>query len=95
MPIQMKKKNRSISQLIARAKSKEQLLSVVLTWAEKWETEQTGLIDRLGKAIADDDFDDQCICAGELRGITEKRFVGLKNAISKIVERIDDGNSDC
>lgn len=83
-------KNRSISQRISRARSKTALLEIVSEWSDSWNKEQTDIIDRLGKAISQDDFDTECICLGELRAITEKRFSGLKNALIKMVERIND-----
>ncbi|WAW01146.1 hypothetical protein NB644_09380 [Oxalobacter formigenes] len=90
MSQQFSKKERSITQKLKRAWSKERLSEISDEWIAAWEKEQTGLIDRLGIAVAKDDFDEQSICVGELRKITEKRFTGLKNGAIEIIGRIDD-----
>ena len=92
-PIKMKK-NRSIRQRLERAKSKEAAINAATDWAKSWENEQKMLVSRLGKAVSDDDFDSQCMVAGELKKITEKRFSGLRSVIEKLSERIEDGKSD-
>lgn len=89
-----KTKRRTITQHIRRARSKERLLELAEKWINDWEAEQTGLIDRLGNAVARDDYDEECICTGQLRAITEKRFNGLKNSAREIIGRINDGNDN-
>lgn len=91
---QFKKQNRSISQRLRKTRKKEILQEIVEDWSNAWQTEQSGLIDRLGSAIEKDDFDEQCITLGELRAVTNKRFIGLKNAWKEIIERIDDQTDD-
>lgn len=89
-----KTKRRTITQHIRRARSKERLLELAEKWINDWEAEQTGLIDRLGNAVARDDYDEECICTGQLRAITEKRFNGLKNSAREIIGRIHDATAD-
>ena len=90
MSQQFPKKERSITQKLKRAWSKERLSEISDEWIAAWKKEQSGLIDRLGAAIEKDDFDEQCIATGELRAVTNKRFAGLKNAVKEIIGRIDD-----
>lgn len=87
-------KPRTITQLIKRARTKGRINEIAEKWIDGWQAEQAGLIDRLGNAVAKKDFDEQCICTGELRKITEKRFAGLKNAAKEIIGRINDGNDN-
>lgn len=94
MVVRLPKKNRSIGQRISRAKGKESVRKIALDWAGTWQKEQESVVERLGKSISDDDFDAQCVAAGELKTITEKRFSGLRSVIEKLSERIDDGKSD-
>lgn len=88
------KNRRTITQYIRRAHSKERLLELAEKWINDWETEQTGLINRLGNAVARNDYDEECICTGQLRTITEKRFAGLKNSAREIIGRIHDATTD-
>ena len=94
MVIRLQKKNRSIGQRIGRAKGKESVRKIALDWASTWQKEQESVVERLGKSISDDDFDAQCIAAGELKTITEKRFSGLRSVIEKLSERIEDEKPD-
>lgn len=88
------KKNRSIRHRLERAKSKEAAINAATEWVKSWENEQKMLVSRLGKAVSDDDFDAQCMVAGELKTITEKRFSGLRSVIEKLSERIEDEKPD-
>lgn len=86
----IKKNHRTITERIKRARTKERLLELTAEWVDKWETEQVELIRRLGNAIANDDYDEECICTGQLRAITEKRFTGLRNSVKELIRRIDE-----
>lgn len=94
MVVRLQKKNRSIGQRIGRAKGKESVRKIALDWADTWHKEQESVVERLGKSISDDDFDAQCIAAGELKTITGKRFSGLRSVIEKLSERIEDEKPD-
>lgn len=94
MIVRLPKKNRSIAQRIDRAKGKDAVREIAMDWAGTWQKEQESVVERLGKSISEDDFDAQCIAAGELKTITEKRFAGLRSMIERLTERIADGKSD-
>ncbi len=85
-----KRRERAISNRLQKAKRPEALAEVVASWIANWEKEQSDLIDRLGAAVAQDDFDAQSICVGELREVTKKRFTGLRNVAKEMLRRIND-----
>lgn len=76
--------HRSISQRLKKAKSQEAKSATVIEWAGAWQSEQSYLIDRIGKAIARDDFDDLSIALGELRAMSDKKFVALPKVLAAL-----------
>ena len=85
-------KHRSISQRLSRAKSVEVKQEVALDWATNWQNEQSGLILQLGKAIANDDYDLQCRISGQLKAVTEKRFIALPKVIDALIKSDTDND---
>ena len=77
---------KSISQRLANTKDVEVKKTIVRDWAANWKLEQSNLIQKLGEAIASDDYDQLCITSGELKGLTEKRFNALPNVLLKCLE---------
>ena len=94
MVVRLPKKNQSIGQRIDSAKRKGVAREIALDWADAWQKEQGAVVKRLGKSIAEADFDAQCIVAGELKKITEKRFAGLRSVIERLSERREDETPD-
>lgn len=80
--------HRSVNQRLQRAKSKSSKQAVLDEWANSWQQEQAQLIRQLGKAIADDDYDQQCILIGELKTVSAKKFEALPKLLRTILDFI-------
>jgi len=75
-------KRLTITKRIRKVKSQESKTLLGIGWAVSWDREQTQLIKRLGVAVRDDDFNELCICVGQLKEMSEKKFSALKNVIN-------------
>lgn len=84
-------KHRSINQRLARAKSLDTKREILSDWSENWKAEQLTLVQRLEKAIGNDDFDELCIVVGQLKAVTDKRFLALPKIFSKLTEAEGNG----
>lgn len=78
-------KHKSISQRLASAKSLETKQEILRDWVNAWDREVSQLLNDLGRAVADDDFDRASQCVGELRAAHGKKIDGLK----RIFERVE------
>lgn len=77
--------HRSISQRLKRAKSRDARQATLQKWTQAWQQEQSALIWRIGKAIADDDFDAACIAVGELKSVSVKKFEALPKVLEVLL----------
>lgn len=77
-------KRKSISQRLATAGSLEVKREILRDWVNNWESEQSGLINMLSDAIDADDHLRMFDILEQLRGVTNKRFPGLRNVIDKL-----------
>lgn len=82
----MKKKHRSISQRLNKAKSPEARKEVLADWAKSWEKETIELIRKLEQAIKTMDYDQLCINTGQLKAVAQKRFKALPNIFVRLAE---------
>lgn len=82
----MKKKHRSISQLLDRAKSAELKRAVMINWSKSWENETMELIRNLERAVRTMDYDQLCINTGQLKAVAQKRFSALPNIFLRLIE---------
>lgn len=73
--------HRSISQRLSKAKSTEVKHTVAQDWATSWELEQSNLIQQLGRAVKNNDYDALCVVTGELKAVTQKRFSALPKVL--------------
>ena len=80
--------HRSINQKLARAKSKEAKQQTLENWVKDWEKEQSILLDKLGKAIASDDFNNSCIFLGELKTV-QKKITALPTILTTLLNSQD------
>ncbi len=78
--------HRSISQLLRKNYTREKKQELALNWASAWANDQSELVRRLGSAVKNDDFDELCICVGQLKALTEKRMSALPNVINAIFD---------
>jgi hypothetical protein len=81
----MSQQHRSISQRLKRAKSIESKMEAAQDWAANWQREQEGLIRDLEQAISNDDYDQLCIISGQLKAVSQKRFIALPKVISALL----------
>lgn len=65
---------------------RDKKLSLAQHWAESWHADQNDLIARLGIAVRDNDYDEQCICVGQLRESSAKRFRSLPDILSLLID---------
>jgi len=77
---------RSITQLLRKNYPRDEKKELALNWAKKWQRDQTKCIKRLGQAVKNNDFDEQCISLGQLKEISEKQFIALPNIINALLE---------
>jgi hypothetical protein len=78
-------KRKSISQRLASAGSLEVKREILRDWVNNWESEQGGLINMLSDAIDADDQQRMIEIHEQLRGLTNKRFPGLRNVLEKLI----------
>jgi len=77
---------RTITKLLRKNYSVTKKRDLVVRWANSWEKEQAELIDRLGVAIKDDDYDELCICTGQLKEMSSKKFTALINCLCILLD---------
>jgi len=75
----VKKKHRSISQILDRSKSAESRRAITINWSKSWENETMELIRNLEQAVRAMDYDQLCINTRQLKAVTQKRFGALPN----------------
>lgn len=76
--------HKSIKQRLAIAKDDKTANEIIAQWVATWHREQDMITKRLGKAIANDDFDASSIAVGELKAVTSKRFQGLRSILQHL-----------
>lgn len=81
--------HRSISQRLKRAKSPEAKRLTLMEWAQSWESEQMHVISKLGNAIKEGDFDQECILCGELKALSIKKFEALPKILNVLLDDND------
>lgn len=81
-------KHRSISERLHRAKSPEARAAVLEAWVRNWEHDQMDILAQIEAGIRHMDRDTLISSAGQLRAITDKRMVGLRNVL-RIMTEID------
>jgi hypothetical protein len=72
---------KTITERIRRAKTNDARTELISQWLDDWKDEQTKLCERLSLAIDIHDFDEACIVNGQLRAVTDKKFVALYNML--------------
>lgn len=82
-------KHRSINQRLNRAKSLDTKREILTDWTANWKGEQLILIKQLEHAISNDDYDQLCIVAGQLKAVTDKRFDALPKIFDKLTVEAD------
>ena len=75
----MERKNRSITDRIKRCKNDQKRFEIALQWMDNWKAEQSKLCEKLSTSARINDYDEACICTGQLRAVTEKKFAALNN----------------
>ncbi len=80
----MSKNNLSISQRLKKTQKPEVKREIVDEWVNNWRTQYDDLTRRLGRAIANDDYDNTCILAGEIKGASQKFFDALPRVIDAV-----------
>jgi hypothetical protein len=78
-------KHKSISQRLSTAKTLETKQEILRDWAQAWDREVSQLLNDMGRAVAQDDFDRASQCIGELRAVHDKKIEGL----GRILERVE------
>ena len=79
--------HRSVTQRLQRAKSSEAKRATLQEWANSWQSEQMQLIRELGKAIADNNYDQECIKLGELKAASIKKFDALPRVLNYLIDK--------
>jgi hypothetical protein len=69
---------KTITERIRRAKTNDARTELISQWLDDWKDEQTKLCERLSLAI---DIHEACIVNGQLRAVTDKKFVALYNML--------------
>ena len=72
---------KTVTERMRRAKSNDDRLIIITEWLDAWYREQSKLCERLSLAINIHDFDEACIVNGQLRAVTDKKFVALYNML--------------
>ena len=72
---------KTVTERMRRAKSSDDRIKIITEWLDAWKDEQTKLCERLSLAIDIHDFDEACIVNGQLRAVTDKKFVALYNML--------------
>ena len=72
---------KTVTERMRRAKTNEDRIELITNWLDAWYREQTKLCERLSLAIDIHDFDEACIVNGQLRAVTDKKFVALYNML--------------
>lgn len=85
-------KRLSISQRLRRAKTIEVRREIVHDWIKNWESDQAEIVRSLGKAVKDRDFDLQCQLVGELKAVTEKRFLAFPNVVDLLISEKEEND---
>ncbi|MBL1261142.1 MAG: hypothetical protein COB33_011480 [Thiotrichaceae bacterium] len=76
----------SITQLLRKNYSCAEKKELALNWVDAWQLDQSKCITRLGIAVKNNDFDEQCIAVGQLKELSLKRFSALPNVIDAAFE---------
>lgn len=82
--------HRAISHRLKSAPTQDAVNEIITTWINEWHQEQSELIRRLGAAIKDNNFDEQCKMCGQLKVVTWKKFTGLGTIFKKLFHNIDE-----
>lgn len=82
----MKKKNRSIGQLLQRASTLEGKKAVALRWAEEWNEEYHRLLQDLEEAIETGDRYLFRNALGQLKESGQRRFDALPRVLSHLAD---------
>jgi len=75
---------KTVTQRLQRAKTNDDQLKIITEWLDAWSNEQSKLCERLSFAIDIHDFDEACIVNGQLRAVTDKKFIALYNMLHVI-----------
>lgn len=76
-----KKKSQSISTRLKKAKTYERQQDIMQEWAEGWQQDMENTLLRLRRAAMRDDHGEIMHMIDQIKGMSDKRFTGLENAI--------------
>ena len=88
-----KKKHMSISMKLKRAKTYQKQQEIMSEWAEEWQKDMENTLLKLRRAAMRDDHGEVMHMIDQIKGMSDKRFTGLENAI-RIVSDQDRGLED-
>lgn len=83
-------KHKSIGGRLRSAKTRPRRREILTEWRHNWYDDQMDIVAQLERAIGRMDYDALCIATGQLRAVTEKRFLGLDSVIRRLTEDPDD-----
>lgn len=83
----MSDKHRSIGERLARAKSPEAIQAVLDAWVANWADDQMGIVEQLEFAARTGDRDTLISAIGQMRATTEKRMIGLRGVLHRLVNK--------
>lgn len=79
-------KYKSIGQRLKSARRPDTIAEVVADWSSAWEKEQMTIVRDLDRAIAAMDHGALVSAAGQLHGVTERRFRGLDTVLQRLLD---------
>ena len=88
-----KKKHMSISMKLKRAKTYQKQQEIMSELAEEWQKDMENTLLKLRRAAMRDDHGEVMHMIDQIKGMSDKRFTGLENAI-RIVSDPDRGLED-
>ena len=86
--------SKTTKERVRKAWTKDYKIKIAKEWIESWETDQADTVARLCAAARSDDHDTIVICSGQLRGMTENRFIALRGIIDALTEGLPDGGRE-
>lgn len=83
-----KKKNISISMKLKKANTYQKRKDITQEWAEAWQKDMDETLIKLRRAAMRDDHGEIMHMIDQLKGMSNKRFTGLKNVLQIITDPI-------
>lgn len=80
----MSKNRTSITERLKKSRNRQTRLNFAHEWAKQWEDEYVNLIERLKRAVAEQDDESIVACFGDLGGLNRPKFTALHNVIDEL-----------